>query len=346
MITPMQRLNEPWGQCELIESLPPMGAAQEVIYIPWAERQPWGLYTTDRLAVPASIEHDAQADLNGHLGVTFRVTQPLAVQASAAAQATEQLEGEHVYAGRFHLHFGHFLVETLSRFWWLGDGELGGRKILIHGPDHLDGYFDLPWLRTLMEAMQLSRQDFSWSNHPVRYRQVATPMPAFAPQSHAHRAFVTLCRQIGERMTAGLDRRVVDRPAYMSKARLTGGVSRIAQETVIEDVLARKGVEIIYPETLPLAEQVRIFQTRRVILGTTGSAFHLSLFANPGPRLIGLNPIPAVNSNFLLIDALNGAQNVYLHQPGTSVSHDGGPFLSTFTLPDPLGAAKAMLAEI
>ncbi len=65
------------------------------------------------------------------------------------------------------------------------------------------------------------------------------------------------------------------------------------------------------------SEQVRLFATRRVVLGSVGSALHTAIFAPPGRRVIGLSHAPRINPTFRLVDVLAGNRVAYLHQPGT-----------------------------
>ena len=46
------------------------------------------------------------------------------------------------------------------------------------------------------------------------------------------------------------------------------------------------GFDVVHPENLPIAEQIRLASGAAVIGGNSGSALHLSAFAPPGRRVI------------------------------------------------------------
>ena len=58
-------------------------------------------------------------------------------------------------------------------------------------------------------------------------------------------------------------------------------INRLEVETVVQDV----GYELVKPEELSFIDQVRLFQSARVLLGEFGSAMHNSLFSGTGTRI-------------------------------------------------------------
>lgn len=131
------------------------------------------------------------------------------------------------------------------------------------------------------------------------------------------------------------------RPVYLSKARLAAGISRMRNESALCEALARRGVDIAFPETLGLPELARLLSARRIVLGTAGSAFHTAIFAAPGRRILGLNWAPHLNANFPLLDAQNGTRARYYHPEGSESGPDAG-FHFGWSVPDP----EAVAAEL
>lgn len=64
----------------------------------------------------------------------------------------------------------------------------------------------------------------------------------------------------------------------------------------IEAIAAVHGLTVIAPETLPLAEQIRMFAGARLIVGEFGSAMHNALFSPRGATVLCLNWINALQS--------------------------------------------------
>ena len=132
------------------------------------------------------------------------------------------------------------------------------------------------------------------------------------------------------------------RPVYLSKSRLALGVSRLRNEDALCAALARRGVDIAFPETLGLPALVRLLSERRIVLVTTGSAFHTAAFAAPGRRIVGLNWAPHLNANFPLLDGLNGTRGRYYHPAGSEAGPDDG-FHFGWSVPDPEGVAEELV---
>jgi hypothetical protein len=78
---------------------------------------------------------------------------------------------------------------------------------------------------------------------------------------------------------------------YLSRSRLHSTQRKIQGEKKLERELAKRGWRIVYPETLPIIEQLEALRFARVIAGSIGSAFHLLMYFGlelAGTAVIGL----------------------------------------------------------
>jgi capsular polysaccharide biosynthesis protein len=62
----------------------------------------------------------------------------------------------------------------------------------------------------------------------------------------------------------------------------------IANAREVSEVLDRFGLDVVQPETLSFAEQVRLFSQAELVLGCHGAGMTNSVFARPGARIIEL----------------------------------------------------------
>ena len=113
----------------------------------------------------------------------------------------------------------------------------------------------------------------------------------------------------------------IETPVYLSKSRLKLGVGRFQNEDVIEDVVRSAGIDIAYPEEFNFQDQIKLFATRKLIVGPTGSAFHTALFAPAGRNILCYNPTKEINANFALIDKVCQNNSQYYVQPGMTYEH-------------------------
>jgi hypothetical protein len=68
--------------------------------------------------------------------------------------------------------------------------------------------------------------------------------------------------------------------------------------TGLVDLLQAHGFELVAPETLSLAEQIRLFRSARVILGAQGSALANIIFCRPGTSILSIAPDLMLDSFF------------------------------------------------
>ena len=82
--------------------------------------------------------------------------------------------------------------------------------------------------------------------------------------------------------------------------------ARVKQERLlknaeaVEQFFARAGFAVVSPETLPLAEQRRIFSRARIVVGEDGSGLHNTIFSAPGTR-VGAISMGRINTLHLVV---------------------------------------------
>jgi capsular polysaccharide biosynthesis protein len=79
-----------------------------------------------------------------------------------------------------------------------------------------------------------------------------------------------------------------ERRLYLSR-REVGYNDRLLNAEEIEAAAAELGFEIVHPQKLSFAEQVRLFDTATVVMGEATSALHNTLFSRTGTKVISLN---------------------------------------------------------
>jgi hypothetical protein len=77
------------------------------------------------------------------------------------------------------------------------------------------------------------------------------------------------------------------RRVFVSRAR-TSQSRPLLNRDRIEEIAVAAGLELVYPEALPLLDQVRLFGETSMIVGEYGSALHGSLFSSPGTTVCAL----------------------------------------------------------
>ena len=251
-----------------------------------------------------------------------------------------------LYGGVYIDHFGHFLLSTLARLWPLADParrqQYAGLPILMHGAGP-PGWLSKPHVAEIFGGLGLAPDRLVRFARASRIRRLIVPRPSLVETGHAYPDYLRMMRRIGGRLVRDVSPGR-DGPVYLSRTRLPSATQGFENEDALETVLTGLGVEIVYPELLPVAETARLFATRRVVAGTVGSAFHAALFCpRPAPMVI-LSPTPTVNTNFPMLDQLAGHDVRYYHADCDEFGLDISRRLwRSYRLRDPVKTAGELL---
>jgi|HubBroStandDraft_6_1064221.scaffolds.fasta_scaffold59187_2 capsular polysaccharide biosynthesis protein len=337
----LEKCTEVWGSFSIREHDPRITEFRDVVYLPYDLGAAWGIFDRSGRAIHETV------DMHGPDQSPYR--QLLETDADLSATREEADDDVYVYGGCINLHYGHFLVNSLPRFWPLVRSKFtGGVKYLCHGPGNPDTWFAIEFFSKIFTQLGLSRENFVTFDRATPIRHLIVPETSFGEQCFIHPIYVDLCHAVGAGQLRSMPSCRKDTPVYLSKTKLIGGVVRVINEDDIVNRLEKAGVEIIFPETLPFDEQVRLFAERSIITATTGSAFHTSLFAHPSGSIIGINvAMKPVNSNYLLIDSVNNNDSHYYWPQDITVTNiANSTFSANMRLGDPLGVAEGLLRII
>lgn len=323
-----------WGGADISEADPPVAVIRDGLYLPYRSGERWGVFDRDGRIVPIATDfRDGREPSHA---------QRVHPQAPAGRISNRVPLGRLIYGGYINTHFGHFLINSLPRLWAVGRLSTPGTRILCHAASAPADWFSVPFIGTILAAIGLTPRDFVVLQEPVRLPGLIVPGTALREQSAGHRVYARFCRAIAERIAPGHGRPREARPVYYSKARLRGAVGLIANELEIEAVMREAGIDVVYPEQMPLAEQIRLMSERDCLIGTSGSFFHTSIFCPPR-KIVCINYTESINSNYAIIDRLAGNAAAYHYPPALRVDAGRTGVLTTRYLPDARAVARELL---
>ncbi|MGW9820658.1 cephalosporin hydroxylase [Methylorubrum extorquens] len=252
-----------------------------------------------------------------------------------------------VYFGPIIPHYGHFLVTTLARLWFVLREVKNGRKLLVHSDHRPEDYFANPYMGPLLRAAGLSVENFTSPAGVTRYRNILVPSPAFVEQLCAFRSYVEPMHAIGQVIIGDRIPARTERFAYLSKSKLPkGSVAKIMSEDILEKILSSSNFDVIYPESLSLEEQISVFYKYKAVVGFVGSAFHSHIFCDNPSEIYGLSLESFINSNLVLLDRLNGVKGAYLDSTQHLIAVQEEGYLITKQIKDPGLMAREILSAI
>jgi capsular polysaccharide biosynthesis protein len=280
-----------WEQPE--QRVPAPGSA-EVVEVPDAlltpfERGPlrtlhaptvWtrgAVYDADGALLPASQR------IGGYAGDLVVSADPAEVDPAPGA---EELTGTWLYGGHWMGQFGHFLTETLSTLWPEPADDLEG--IVFHA--FIWGGRQDPWQRKLVRRAGYDFRPRVVVAEPVRVERLLVPTRPYVLNAYALPEAAVPWRRVADsiRSPAGYERVYLSRSRYNAAALAAGRPTRSEPErdARLDETFAKHGFEVVFPEELPVLDQVRAVVAADVVAGATGSSLHLSVFAPPGARVI------------------------------------------------------------
>ena len=190
---------------------------------------------------------------------------------AAAPRPPEQhLKGAYIFGGYLFHHYGHFLLETLSRLYAVQ--QCACLPLLFMSPnDHI-----AEWQRYFFKYLNLANE-ILLVHEPTRVDTliVSEAGSSVDPDFMLPEQLDALGRETPAERVPG-KKLWLSRSRYMQQYSVAGGV---INEREIEEQLRGTGWEIASFETLPVGAQVRHITSAEQVAGFDGSAFFTALLA-------------------------------------------------------------------
>lgn len=216
------------------------------------------------------------------------------------------IDSDVLFLGNLHHHFGHVLLERMTRAWALLDGRYKNMKCAVlysRAADPLPEYY-----LEFLAALGLRRDDIIVVRRPTRFKNVYVPEISKSPD-YTTDAFADTFDAIAD---AVVSTKIYDK-VYVSRSALK--TRRTFGEAAVQSIFERNGFHIIYPETMPIREQIAIVKNCRMLAGCAGTALHLALFMKPGGTVVQIKRNSMNDDNAgeqFLVNMTKGLNSVYI----------------------------------
>lgn len=173
-------------------------------------------------------------------------------------------------------HFGHFLIESLSRIW--------ATQYLSHEFDSIVFYPRIPSLPIPSFVIQLFdlleiEAKVKIVTSITKFDLLAVPTQIVDRCSgviYGHPVVRSLFSKLSKISSGG------PKKIYISRSHLKANDGAILLEKIIEENLKNEGYEIVYPEKISIREQLDIYNSADILIFSDGSALHLyALISKP-----------------------------------------------------------------
>jgi capsular polysaccharide biosynthesis protein len=188
-----------------------------------------------------------------------------------------ELSGEAVYLGWFGAHFGHFLIETMARWWAVRHVDVAIPLIWQSSPPFLTSRF----AHRRVSGFGFDQARISLVEQPMRVQRLILPDVTFEERYYIHEDAAIPFHEIGEQLGGFPD--LTDQPLYLSRGNIKFPGRVVENEVRFEEYLTGQGWRVVRPDALPIPEQIALVRSHRVIAGHIGTALHLTMFSAHRP---------------------------------------------------------------
>jgi hypothetical protein len=183
------------------------------------------------------------------------------------------LPGRTLYLGPFMNHYGHFITESLSRYWreeaTAFDNFVAYPFMHDHGETRVREFH-----RYLAGLLNVPIDRMAVLRGQTVFDEIVVPEQLWTYNLHVNGRMRDVYGRIRTRHSGkgSSGRLFLSRTASL----------RLGNAPQVEEVFASFGFRVLYPERIRIADQLSLYANCAILAGLSGSAMHNCLFARPG----------------------------------------------------------------
>ncbi|MGL4428546.1 MAG: glycosyltransferase family 61 protein [Silvania sp.] len=211
------------------------------------------------------------------------------------------LEGDYFFIGSIHRHFGHFLVEGLSRLWaldFIPNNIKDNMNFLIY-EDSIPNFA----IQTL-EILGISSDKIVYAPKHAIVERLFVPDVSYKTHHWASNLMQSTYNNISREISPNAQS---ERRIYLSRKHTSD--RPLDNEDRIEKIFSSFNFEIIHPEKLTIKEQIKIISESKFIAGPVGSQMYLSAFSK-SKTIIIFAPNNFYLPDDLLLASIRGSETL------------------------------------
>ena len=199
------------------------------------------------------------------------------------------IAGDTIFLGWLIPHYGHFLMESISRLWVLGELKSKNYKFLFNFYNDGDSFLEKKeWAVQLLLSFGVDSEQIIFSSKNYQFERLYIPSQSMILHSNVNsKAQSFIWNKIKHHLIDKNNLTSVKK-VYLSRSKLLRDKRKLINELDVENAFKKFGFDIIYPETLSLSQQVTLFSTVDVLAGPSGSALHNAAFLKNNAVVISL----------------------------------------------------------
>ena len=203
-----------------------------------------------------------------------------------------------IFGGIIVGHFGHFILEGMSRLWWCINNINCNYKIVfttILGKPS--------WIWDFFELLQINKERIVFLNEAKIFKKIIIPEESVHSWKEYTNEYLLPYREICKNAVKNSADIITSKKIYLTRTafeRKTGS-NDCYNEIFFENFYSKKGYKVVSPEELSIKDQVRMMMEAEDVVTTLGSISHLILFCKQN---INVTILTRVDNDTLLPQCL------------------------------------------
>ena len=227
--------------------------------------------------------------------------------------AVPYLDETVIYLGILPRHWGHMLIDVLSKLWYSVE-EPHRYRIAYFGLDWVDEGGVNGVYKQLLSLAGIDDSDLLFLTRPTRFRKILVPSRTMGFERSWNNKYLKVIEQIISNAEQEASRRGLPSVSrlYLTRQNFAVAKKREIGEEQIVSLFRNNGFDIVSPERLDVVEQVHLYHSCQEYVCLSGTLAHNAVFARPDVQLTILNRTWALNPPQVRINQLKGFDATYV----------------------------------
>lgn len=254
---------------------------------------------------------------------------PKRVQFSYPFENPEYRDQKVVYCGYLINHWGHFLVEAVTRLWYFTENDPTVDRYVFFIDENEEreirgNYREFLQLLKIWDRLEII-------NRPTTYREVIVPELGIRCRESYTPKLLKVFDAVAENVVPQPDWETPEK-LYYSRSQLQKGIPFEFGFDCLDNFFQKNGYTVLYPEKVPLGKMIHYIRNSKVVASLSGSLPHNMLFARQGQKVEIVERLVISDDNQTDVNRMRELQVTYIDANIPLYTIDFvGPFIMGYT---------------
>ena len=254
---------------------------------------------------------------------------PGRVQHAYPVEKPEYRDETVVYCGYLVNHWGHFLIEGVTRLWYFLENDPTVDKYVFFVDENEERQIKGNY-REFLELLKIWDK-LEIINKPTTYREVIVPELGIHMRTAYTPKLVKVFDTIADNVIPEPDWETPEK-IYYSRSQFAKGIPFEFGFDSLDNFFAKNGYTILFPEKVPLGRMIHYIRNSKVVATLSGSLPHNMLFARNGQKVEIIERLVISDDNQTDVNRMRELDVVYVDANIPLYTIDFvGPFIMGYT---------------